>query len=146
VYIETCANYEDFGVKDRGPRLMKLGDDGLPMIDDWIKDGDAISSRINAKTGEVRVTFFHGNDQGRVVEVLRTTNMDNHVVAKIKLDFSRPVEVGNKVSSVHGQKGTVGQIMSREDLPFTHGRFVMAGGRRQFTGKSRRRPTHGQAG
>jgi DNA-directed RNA polymerase beta subunit len=138
VYTETCYNYEVFGVTpdavEHNPRLRKVRDGGLPAVGMRLRDGDAVACRTDPKTREHFPSYFHGHDDGIVTEVLLSTNMDGHTVARIKLQFARPVIVGNKLSTRHGQKGTVGQLMSRESLPFTHGQYITVKGRKCFTG------------
>ena len=43
--------------------------------------------------------------------------MDTKYV-KLELDPLEP-DIGDKFSSRHGQKGTVGMILNHEDMPFT---------------------------
>lgn len=47
------------------------------------------------------------------------TNAQGYNVAKVKMRATRKPIIGDKFSSRHGQKGTIGNIIAEKDMPFT---------------------------
>ncbi len=68
------------------------------------------------KDTSVKVKF---GEHGTVSKVLLTESKDGNPLVNIEVRDTRPIGVGDKVSSRHGQKGVIGHIANPEDMPFS---------------------------
>jgi DNA-directed RNA polymerase II subunit RPB2 len=108
----------------------KIGANGLVPENTHITNRDVIISKIVPikinKTDITKVVKYE--DQSRVFRKQSETyvdknyltkNGDGYTIAKVRLRTTRKPIIGDKFSSRHGQKGTVGNIIPEADIPFT---------------------------
>ena len=91
--------------------------------------GDSVLIGKVTPTGEMNVhgksslkdssTGLRKAERGTVDEVMLTTNDNGYRFVKVKVRSVRIPQIGDKLSSRHGQKGTIGMTYRQEDMPFT---------------------------
>ena len=109
----------------------KLGADGLPVPGTWVGNNDVIIGRTGKQheigpDGELRevrrdrsvVLHCDPSEMQVVDKVLVTENKDGSRLVRVTTRSTRRLQCGDKLSSRHGQKGTVGTMVRAEDMPF----------------------------
>ena len=123
--IEKPSADECVGVKYSN--YDKLDEDGLSIPGNYLDENDIVIGKISTlssvnETGKSKKdysTSVRHNENGIVDQVLITTNEHGQKMTKTKMRATRIPEVGDKFSSRHGQKGTLGITYRQEDMPFT---------------------------
>ena len=59
------------------------------------------------------------NENGYIDKNYVATNSDGYNICKTRIRSFRHPEIGDKFSSRHGQKGTIGMVYNAEDMPFS---------------------------
>jgi DNA-directed RNA polymerase II subunit RPB2 len=108
----------------------KVNKNGVIEENSLIEDRDIIISKIvpikenrNDHTKVIKYEdqsrCYKTNEEIYVDKNYMERNGDGYSFCKVRIRaFRRPV-IGDKFSSRHGQKGTIGNIISEEDMPFT---------------------------
>ena len=108
----------------------KINDDGIIGENTLVEDRDIIIAKIipikdnkNDFTKTIKnqdeSRMYRTNEETYVDKTLLSCNGDGYNFCKIKLrNFRKPL-IGDKFSSRHGQKGTIGNIIPEADMPYT---------------------------
>jgi len=108
----------------------KVNSKGVVPENTLIENRDIIISKVtpikeNRNDHTKVIKYEDGSKQYRTVEETYIDknyidrNGDGYSFAKVRLRSLRRPVIGDKFSSRHGQKGTVGNIIPEEDMPFT---------------------------
>ena len=114
----------------RKANYFKVDDDGLPLLGTKVENGDVIIGKRMAasqlgndrkkKTVQIdHSTILKTTEDMRVRRAYISSNKDGARLARVCLDSVRVPEIGDKLSSHHGQKGVIGIILPEADMPFT---------------------------
>ena len=108
----------------------KLGADGLMPVNTRVRNRDIIiGKRIPIKAARndpgKHIKFsdcshmHRTNEETYVDRTLINRNGDGYTFCKVRVRALRPAAIGDKFSSRHGQKGTMGNIIDEVDMPYT---------------------------
>ena len=115
--------------KTRGLKVgnySKLNVDGFVDKDTYVDDGDIIIGKTipfkNKNNDQIfykdSSTSLRPNEGGHVDKIVVSRNGEGYKFCKVRIRTSRFPKVGDKHSSRHGQKGTLGMIYDQSDMPF----------------------------
>jgi DNA-directed RNA polymerase II subunit RPB2 len=102
-----------------------LDNDGFVPVNTYVNDGDIIigktipiksNSEYNYRDSSVAIKY---SEEGYIDKKYINTNSDGYKFCKVKIRSIRIPMIGDKFSSRHGQKGTVGMVYPEEDMPFS---------------------------
>jgi DNA-directed RNA polymerase I subunit RPA2 len=104
-----------------------LGEDGLPELGTWVKEGDPLYCVVDELTGRDRVGK-HKEKENACVQAVRMLGSSSNDQSKanrgddkvsITLRIPRNPVIGDKFSSRHGQKGVLSVLWPNTDMPFS---------------------------
>ncbi|KAL6985162.1 DNA-directed RNA polymerases IV and V subunit 2 [Sarracenia purpurea var. burkii] len=112
-------DFVNFGkIQSKIGRVDSLDDDGFPFIGANLQNGDIVIGRC-AESGTDHSIKLKHTERGMVQKVVLSANDDGKNFAVVSLRQVRTPCLGDKFSSMHGQKGVLGFLESQENFPFT---------------------------
>ncbi|CAI9273427.1 unnamed protein product [Lactuca saligna] len=99
-------------------RVENLDEDGFPFVGARLNSGDIVIGKYAESGGDHSIKLKHG-ERGSVQKVVLSANDDGKNFATVSLRQVRTPSLGDKFSSMHGQKGVLGFLESQENFPFT---------------------------
>ncbi|XP_057784629.1 DNA-directed RNA polymerases IV and V subunit 2-like [Salvia miltiorrhiza] len=99
-------------------RVDSLDDDGFPYIGANLQTGDIVIGKHAASGVDHSIKLKH-TERGMVQKVVLSANDEGKNFAVVSLRQVRAPCLGDKFSSMHGQKGVLGFLESQENFPFT---------------------------
>jgi DNA-directed RNA polymerase II subunit RPB2 len=115
----------------------KLAEDGFVPKDQYVTPDDVLIGKVvplRVATGAVLPAgakkqrdvskMPRNNESGYVDKIYKNRNGEGYSFVKIRMRQDRIPEIGDKFSSRHGQKGTMGMILNPEDMPQTSSGIV----------------------
>jgi DNA-directed RNA polymerase beta subunit len=103
----------------------KLDSSGFVPPNTYIDDTDVLVGKIMPHKVQGQIfprdmsMVMKANDHGYVDMNYQGVNGEGYKFCKIRIRKYRKPTIGDKVSSRHGQKGTIGMIYAQEDMPFS---------------------------
>ncbi len=103
-----------------------IQDNGIPIKNSIIQENDVIIGKVVNLRNDPHgfqykdlSTTHKSAEPCRVDAVWQDKNSDGYPFVKVRVVSERFPTIGDKFSSRHGQKGTVGMILDECDMPFT---------------------------
>lgn len=106
--------------KDRAGNEIGNDRDGILSPGTKVCKGSVLINKHvpNDNSYKPEVARYPFKEMGQISNVILTKSGDDKTIVKSKVVQSRTLEVGDKLSSRHGQKGVVGKIVPQKDMPF----------------------------
>ena len=112
--------------KYKNTSYAAIGENGIPMLHATLQENDVVIGKVvNLRNDTAGYAYrdastTHKNSEPcRIDGVWQDKNSDGYPFIKVRVVSERVPQIGDKFSSRHGQKGTVGMLLEEEDMPFT---------------------------
>ena len=103
-----------------------LDENGFPIVNTYLDNGDAVIGKVipyksddSLKECKDNSVLLRSNETGSVDKLYSHRNGDGYKFCKVTMRSERIPGIGDKFSSRHGQKGTIGMVYPDADMPYT---------------------------
>lgn len=110
----------------RGSNYSLLNKHGYVSKDTFVRENDVIIGKVSPIRDDKGTLYYkdnsvtiRNNEHGCVDRVAIARNGDGYRFLKMRVRSHRKPTIGDKHSSRHGQKGTIGMVFRQEDMPCT---------------------------
>ena len=121
-----CIPTKEYTYNYKLANYDKLNPSGIVKENSYVYPGDVIigktipyKKKLKENSYKDNSIVLKNNEGGSVYKVFEGRNGDGYKFCKVQIKNERYAEIGDKFSSRHGQKGTVGMLYRQEDMPFT---------------------------
>lgn len=103
----------------------KLEPSGFVKENTYVTEKDIIIGKITPLKDNPEYKYrdnsitLRSNEKGYIDSNYKSTNGEGYNFCKVRIRNTRIPNIGDKFSSRHGQKGTIGMIYKQEDMPFS---------------------------
>ncbi len=108
-------------INESPEKYVNIEENGLPKLDSYMREGDCVIGKIlKNKDGSVKNnSMFCGiGEEGYVDRIIKTREKEQgNLYISIKLRIKRKYQAGDKLAIRYAQKGTIGRVEKRENLP-----------------------------
>ena len=112
--------------KYKNTSYAAIGENGIPILNATLQENDVVIGKVvnlrNDPGGYAyrdASTTHKNSETARIDGVWQDKNSDGYPFIKVRVVSERIPQIGDKFSSRHGQKGTVGMLLDEQDMPFT---------------------------
>ena len=130
--MPSSGQEEQFTKPDRNVKGLKpgsyekLNSNGFVPNNTYVDTNDIIIGKVSPIKGKKKdvelykdsSTILRPNESGFIDKVVVNSNGEGNTFCKVRVRSERKPKIGDKFSSRHGQKGTVGMVYNQEDMPF----------------------------
>lgn len=99
-----------------------IDDNGFPILGSPVKEGMCVIGKISLNVLGQQVdasTYLDTGEEGRIDSYMVDYNVDGGLVIRVKIRHFRRPHNGDKFAPRNAQKGTLGLILSEENMPFS---------------------------
>ena len=129
---EICVPQKDVSSYRTEESYVNLEEDGIVYPEAALTEGQVIIGKVSppkfmlemeeislSKSRKENSTAVRQGEKGVADGVFISADAEGRKIIQVRVRDTRALEIGDKMSTPHGQKGVVGLIVPEENIPFT---------------------------